>query len=104
MISNISTGLSVDNYSIDDVLDRGKKLEELLTTACEALGEIGSLTENKADIEFLLNVVGSYLISKNNNSLPEDVKHPYELFNDNLFPMLDTVEVGEEVIGEDDEV
>jgi len=104
MVSNISTGLSEDVYHLPIGRTRGKELERLLTTACYALGDIGSLTENKADVEFLLSVVGTYLISKNNGTLPEDVVHPDELFNTNLFPMLDNVTLEVEEIGEDEDV
>lgn len=104
MVSNISTGLSEDEYTLPIGETRGSKLEELLTTACNALGEIGSLTENKADVEFLLSVVGSYLISKKNGTLPEDAVPPNELFDTNLFPMLDEVSLEVEEIGEDEDV
>lgn len=104
MVQDISTGLSVGTYSLEEGETRGQKLEELLTVVCEALGEVGDLTENKADIGFLLSVVGTYLISKRANKLDDDVLHPNQLFDDNLFPMLDKVELTEEDIPLEEEV
>jgi len=103
MISNISTGLSEDTYVLPEGLTRGEKLEELLGTICTSLGEVGSLTENKADVEFLISIMGTYLISKKNDTLPEDVVHPNELFDKNLFPMLDNYTLGQEEIVDDGE-
>ena len=104
MISNVSTGLSEDEYTLPIGMTRGNKLEELLTTVCNALGEVGSLTENKADIEFLISVLGSYLISKKNGTLPVDVVHPNELFDTNLFPMLDEATFEVQEIEEEEDV
>ena len=87
MLSNIAQGLSYDGYKVPE--DRGEKLEVLLTTVCNTLGEVGSLTDNKADIEFILSVVGSYLIAKKNGNLPEDAQPPSYIFNTSLFPILD---------------
>ena len=102
MVQDISTGLSEDVYTLPDGVSRGQKLEELLTSICNALGEVGSLTEEKADVGFLLSVVGSYLISKKQGKLVDDVVHPNELFDTNLFPMLDNVTLEEEEIIDDE--
>jgi hypothetical protein len=102
MISEISSGLSEDTYTLPEGVTKGQKLEELLYTICISLGEIGSLTENKADVEFLLSIVGTYIISKNKGELPEDVVHPNELFDRNLFPMLANYTVHKEEIKEDE--
>lgn len=102
MVTTISTGLSQDSYELAEGETRGTKLEELLTTACNALGDIGTLTENKADVEFLLSIMGSYLISKKQETLPTDVVHPNELFDTNLFPMLDEAVLEVEEIEDED--
>ncbi len=105
MVQDISTGLSEETYTLPDGVSRGQQLEELLTTVCNGLGEVGSLTEEKADIGFLLSVVGSYLISKKQGKLSDDVIHPNELFDANLFPALDAYEgVTTEEITEDEDV
>jgi hypothetical protein len=88
-ISNISNGLSNEEYDSSVYSSRGEKLEELLTIVCNTLGEVGSLTENKADVSFLLSIVGSYLIGLKNKSLDIDTVPPNVLFNTNLFPLLD---------------
>ena len=102
MVQDISTGLSEKEYTLLDGVSRGQKLEELLCTICNTLGEVGSLTEEKADVEFLLSVVGSYLISKKQGKLSDDVLHPNELFDANLFPMLDNVTLEVEDITEEE--
>ena len=89
MLSNISEGLSCEGYDPKQYEDRGERLEVLLTTVCQTLGEVGSITENKADVEFILGVVGSYLITKKKNKLPEDSRPPSYIFNTSLFPILD---------------
>lgn len=97
MLRSISEGLSNDIYS-DGIIDRGAELEELLTIICTTLGEVGTLTENKADVEFLLGIQGTYLISKKRDKLPDDAQPPSYLYNSNLFPMIDKME---EVVVED---
>lgn len=104
MVQDISIGLSTGSYELAEDETRGIKLEKLLTTACEALGEIGDLTENKADVGFLLSVVGSYLIALKQGTLDDDALPPHKLFDANLFPMLDEYELTEEAIPDDEEV
>jgi len=91
MIRDISEGMSniVTKYEVED---RGVELEEELTSICIGLGRVGNLTENKADTEFVLSVVGSYLMAKNTGKLPDDAKPPSYIFNENLFPAIDSME------------
>lgn len=98
MIKTISTGLSEDEYALAKGYTRGEKLEEILTVVCNKLGEAGSLTENKADLEFMLSIVGSYLMTLKKGELPEDSKPPSVLFDERLFPILDNVLEEEEII------
>jgi hypothetical protein len=81
---------------------RGAELEGLLTTVFLTLEEVKTLTDNKADIEFLLSIVGSYIVAKKDGTLQEVHKTPSELFDDVVFPMLDeaTLEVEEIADGE----
>ncbi len=104
-IRDISTGLSVDDYELDSTYTRGEKLEELLISVCNALGEVGSLTENKADTEFLMFVVGTYLIAIKEGTLADEANPPSELFDSNLFPAIDSMEdiIVEEIEDEEDE-
>lgn len=106
MVQDITTGLMGDTYTLEDGESRGQKLEKLLTTVCNTLGEIGDLTEGKADVGFLLNIQGTYLIGLKAGTLnisDEGFRHPNELFDENLFPMLDTVELREEDIEEEED-
>ena len=91
MIKEISEGISnlVPTYIVED---RGEELERLLTNICRGLGRVDNLTEGKADVEFVLGVVGSYLIAKDTGKLPDDTKPPSYIFNENLFPAIDNME------------
>ena len=80
-------------------MDRGQKLEELLTIAFNAMVEAEQLTEEKIDIPTLFNVVGSYVTAKKNDKLGDDVVTPAEFFNEHIFPLVDTSEL--EVIEEE---
>ena len=104
MVQDVSNGLS-NTSRMDELFDgdRGGELEYYLTEVCEFLGMAGNLTDEKADMEFMLGVVGSYLIAKQEGTLPEDTRPPRDLFNENLFPALDNMEeVDTEVIEEDE--
>lgn len=92
-VTNISQGLRAENigaYLNDE--DKGKLLEDKLTSICHNLAEIGALTDHKADLEFLLMVVGSYLIGNQDGTLTDDVTQPHTIFTENLLPMLDNME------------
>lgn len=92
MIKGISEGLS-EYVTIPTVSkDRGKELEDVLTNICYELGKVGKLTNNSADVVFVLGAVGSYLISKNKGTLPKDNKPPSYIFNDVLFPAIDNLD------------
>ena len=103
MIQNISSGLSEYVEEDLDYTSRGEVLEDLLTDACIALGKAGKLTENKADLEMVLGVVGAYLITKSRGTLPEDSKPPSYIFNRNLFPILDNGILEEDTIDAESE-
>lgn len=72
---------------------RSERLEELMTTAFNCLREAEDLTDGKIDIEFILNVTGSYLLSKEAGKLGEDYLTPAQLFEENIFPIVDESEV-----------
>lgn len=83
---------------------RGKELEVLLTNICNLLGDVGTLTEGKADVEFALGVVATYIMAKQRDKLPEGTKPPQVIFDDVLFPQIDKYEeVIVEEIGEDED-
>ena len=84
-------------------MTRGTKLEGLLSTVFLTLEEVKELTDNKADIEFLLSIVGSYITAKNDGTLQEVHKTPSELFDDVVFPMLDESTIDVEEIQDGDE-
>ena len=82
--------------------ERGKKLEGILTDVCTLLGEAGTLTEGKADMEFLLGIVASYVKADESGTLEDDVATPGELFEERVFPQLDNFEEREEKIEDGD--
>ena len=103
MLQDISNKLAdtVEVSPAEEELSRGELLEHYLTMVVEYLALAGKLTEKKADIEFLLSIVGSYEIAKEEGKLDEDVKPPSDIFDERLFPVLDgTEEVEVEVIDE----
>lgn len=101
-IQDISIGLIDPEYvpSVDE--SRGVQLQEELEKICRGLAQVGNITEGKADVEFILGIVAAYLISKENDKLPEDSKPPSYIFDENLFPMLDNYEETTEEIKDED--
>jgi hypothetical protein len=93
-VTNIATGLNKDKAYTGQLSDKakGKLLEKKLTTICNTLAEVGNLTSNKADLEFLLMVVGSYLISRKDGTLAIGADEPSILFTNSLLPALDNME------------
>ena len=98
VIQNIATGLGTLDYIQNIDSSRGEQLELELANVCDSLGNAYDITEGKADIEFLVNIVAAYIISSRSNKLTTEDKPPSVLFNDRLFPMLDKEVPEEEVI------
>jgi hypothetical protein len=83
-------------------MNKGQQLEELLTTAFLSLRQSEQLTEEKIDIPFLLNIVGSYITAKEQDKLDADVKVPAVIFNERIFPMIEESTLVIEDIPQDD--
>jgi chaperonin cofactor prefoldin len=77
---------------------RGLKLEKLMTTVFRSLQEAEELTEGKIDLEFILTIVGSYVVANDKGELDDDVKTPAELFEERIFPLVDNSTTTEETI------
>ncbi len=92
MVKEISEGMSKLVIETSYV-DKGVKLENLLTNICRDLGQVGILTDNNADVDFLLSVVGSYLMAKHKDAVDSTTKPPSYIFNTSLFPMLENMEL-----------
>ena len=103
MIKDVSEGMS-KVVPTTRYVDKGVRLENLLTNICNDLGRVGNLTNNNADVDFLVGVVGSYLISKHTGKLGEDYKPPSNIFNEILFPQIESMELVVEEIPEDEEL
>ncbi len=90
MINNVSEGMK-DCVSTEfhRGTTSGKQLEDILTIVCNKLGRASVLTEGKADLEFLLGIVASYLLSRHRGKLGEDALPPSILFDERVFPQID---------------
>jgi len=105
MVQDIGLGLMTYKYEeTPGNMTRGEWTEKLLTQVCYLLGDVASLTEGKADMEFILGVVGSYLISKERGTLPDGARPPSFLFDDIMFPQIDTMEITKEKIEDGDDI
>jgi hypothetical protein len=105
MVQDIAVGLyNEDGIEVPYDMTRGEYVETLLTQACYILGDVATLTKTNADIEFILGVVGSYLISKDRGTLEEGVKPPSMLFDEIMFPQIDTMEIKKELILDGDDI
>jgi len=82
--------------------NKGQKLEELLTLVFNKLREAEELTEEKVDIQFCLDVVGSYIIAKETNQLAAEYSTPAQLFEDKIFKILADSAIDVEVIKEEE--
>jgi len=103
MIKDVSEGMS-KIVPTTRYVDKGVRLENILTNICNDLGRVGNLTDNNADVDFLVGVVGSYLISKHTNKLGSDYKPPSDIFNEILFPQIESMELKVEEIPVDEEL
>ena len=102
MINEISNMLMCETGTVE-YMNRGKQLENILTKVCNLLGEAGTLTEGKADMEFLTGIVASYLKAVESATLEEGTETPGELFETRVFPQLDAFDEREETIEDGDE-
>ena len=82
-------------------MNRGQQLEGLLTTVFLSFKEAEQLTKGKIDLEFMLTIVGSYIIAKEEGTLGEEYKVPAELFEERIFPLVDNSKLTVEEIQED---
>ena len=103
MIKDVSEGMS-NIVPTTRYVDKGVRLENILTSICNDLGRVGNLTNNNADVDFLVGVVGSYLISKHEGKLGSDYKPPSDIFNDILFPQIESMELEVQEIAEDEDI
>lgn len=81
---------------------RAIMLEDTLRDVCNSLVKAEKLTgDKKIDIEYLLNVVGSYLMGMQEGQLGDLTEPPSKLFEESLFPALQNI--NNEVIKEIDD-
>jgi len=77
---------------------RGDILEAKLTTVFRELRAVEEITEEKVSTEFMLNIVGSYLLSKDAGKLAEGYTTPARLFDERFIPIIDESDTTEEEI------
>jgi len=68
-------------------------LEDELFSICESLSKIEGITGNRTiDVDYLLGIVGSYLLGLQEGSLDKDTTEPpSKLFEVSLFPALENI-------------
>jgi hypothetical protein len=73
---------------VDDTA-RSQELEAVITTIVDNIAYAAYLTENKGvDIDLLVQIVGAYLIGKEQGELDEDTPPPAQMFEESLYPAL----------------
>ena len=82
-------------------MTRGEQLEGLLTTVFLTLKDAEQLTEGKIDLEYMLAIVGSYITAKENRTLADVHIVPAEIFDERIFPIVDSSEITVEEIPND---
>ncbi|OYT57734.1 MAG: hypothetical protein B6U76_00060 [Desulfurococcales archaeon ex4484_217_2] len=94
MLTDIAYGVS-EYTECDSVINppgvqRGVLLEKKLSTIVDLLGEVGCITNNLIDVDFLLMIVASYIMAKKSGSLEDtEVKTPAELFEERIIPIIE---------------
>lgn len=90
-IAHFYKGVYTDeDYTSYSVKERSVELQEHLMSVCNHLASAERLTDNKKiDIEYLLNVVGSYLMGIQEGQLDADkTEKPSVLFETSLYPAI----------------
>ncbi len=106
-IAGSYTGYGEGDYSGVSIPDKAELLEEYLISICSSLSEVSKLTEGKANVEYLLSIVGSYLLGIQSEELDLDVTPPKVLFEESLYPSLDAMleeEITVEVIDDEEQI
>ena len=83
-------------------MTRGEQLEGLLTTVFLTLKDAEQLTEGKIDLEYMLSIVGSYITAKENGTLADVHIVPAEIFDERIFPIVDSSEITVEEIPDEE--
>lgn len=102
-IAHYYKGIYTDeNYESFTDSERAIELEDHLIGVCNHLAEAQKLTYSKnIDVEYLLNVVGSYLMGVQEGQLDDSTEPPSKLFEESLYPALHNID--NEVIKEIDD-
>ena len=102
VVQDIAVGLQeVTKWDEEETVfydSKGEMLEDMLTSVCTLLGDVAHLTDGKADIEFILGIVGAYNIAVYNNKLDKDAKPPSVLFDEILFPSIEDMKLNTEEV------
>jgi len=71
--------------------DVAKQVSDSLERACKELGKVYKYTDGKANVEFLLSLVGSYLIIKLDGEEPD--RTPEDMLRDDILPFIATMDL-----------
>ncbi len=70
----------------------GEYVEDELYSACNSLAAVAAVTEGKIDVEFLLQIVGAYMVAKKKGDLAEDTVPPCEIFDTTMVEAMESWE------------
>ena len=99
-----NTDISYEDFSVEE---KSIVLEDHLLNICESLAEANKLTEDKnVNIEYLLTIVGSYLMGVQEGTLDvTSTEPPSKLFEESLYPSIEAAGIIDtEVIEEDEQL
>jgi hypothetical protein len=108
VVNAIAFGLKdyVEDSDIEILDDTtiGEFVEDNLMIACQSLAEVAKITEGKIDVDFLLSIVGSYMVSSANGELEDETPPPSEIFDTTMVDAMENyVEPTKETIEEEED-
>ena len=71
----------------------GEFIEDALTNVCYSLASVAKITEGKIDTDFLLSIVGSYILAGEQGELEEGTDSPAGMFDTTMVDAMENFEV-----------
>ena len=83
-----------EDYTKYSVEEKSEALQDSLMSVCDHIALVNRITDDKKiDVEYLLNVVGSYLMGIQEGQLDiNTTEPPSKLFETSLYPALDKID------------
>ena len=105
-LQELANGIEIsdEDINMEEFDSKGDAFEFYLYNACKDIATANKIAGGNADIEFMLNIVGSYIISTKDETIDlEDMrgfKRPAQLFDENFFSKGYDIKVPEALIEE----